>query len=37
MIKNLPDSAGDLRDGDLIQVQEDPLEEGIAICSNILA
>ena len=37
MIKNLPASAGDT--GDMVQSlgQEDPLEEGMAIPSSILA
>ena len=37
MVKNLPTSAGDARDVGLILGQEDPLEEGMATHSNILA
>ena len=35
--KNLPAKAGDIRDVGLIPGLEDPLEEGIAIHSGILA
>ena len=37
MGKNLPASAGDIRDASTIPDQEDPLEEGMATHSNILA
>ena len=43
MVKNLPANAGDIRDPGLIPTsrrspgQEDPLEEGMATHSNILA
>ena len=37
VVKNLPASAGDIRDAGLILGQEDPLEEGMATHSNILA
>ena len=37
MLKNLPADAGDVRDLDLIPGQEDPLEEGTATHSSILA
>ena len=37
MVKNLPTIAGDIRDMGSILGQEDPLEEGIAIHSNVLA
>ena len=36
MVKNLPASAGDIRDAGLIPGQEDPLEEGMTTHSNIL-
>ena len=36
-VKNLPANAGDLRDMGSIPGQEDPLEEGLATHSNILA
>ena len=36
MVKNLPASAGDIRDTGLILGQEDPLEEGVATHSSIL-
>ena len=36
MVKNLPANAGDVRGVGLIPSQEDPLEEGMATCSNIL-
>ena len=37
MVKNLPTKAGDLRTQVLSLGQEDPLEEGMAIYSSILA
>ena len=37
MVKNLPANAGDLRESVLIPGQEDPLEEGRATHSSILA
>ena len=37
VVKNLLASAGDLRDSVRSLGQEDPLEEEMAICSNILA
>ena len=37
MVKNLPANAGDLRDMDLTLGREDPLEEGMATHSSILA
>ena len=37
MAKDLPDNAGDLRDLGLILGQKDPLEEGMATHSSILA
>ena len=37
MVKNLPAGAGDLRDAGLIPDWEDPLEEGVATHSSILA
>ena len=37
MVKNLPANAGDLRESGLIPGQEDPLEEGRATHSSILA
>ena len=37
MLKNLPAIAGDIRDSGLIPETEDPLEEGMATHSNILA
>ena len=37
VVKNLPASAGDLRDVCLIPGQEDPLEKEMAIHSSILA
>ena len=36
-VKNLPAKAGDLRDSSLILGQEDPLEEGMATHSSVLA
>ena len=36
-VKNPPASAGDLRDASSVPGQEDPLEEGMATHSNILA
>ena len=36
VVKNLPASAGDIRDTGSIPVQEDPLEEGMATHSSIL-
>ena len=36
MVKNLPASAGDIRDTGLILGQEDPLEEGRETRSSIL-
>ena len=37
MVKNLPANAGDIRDAGLIPGSEDPLEEGMATHSSILA
>ena len=37
VVKNLPANEGDIRDVDLIRGQEDPLEEGMATHSSILA
>ena len=37
MVKNLPANEGDIRDVGLIHGQEDPLEEGMATHSSILA
>ena len=37
MVKNLPANAGDERDAGFIPGQEDPLQEGMAIHSRILA
>ena len=37
MVKNLPANAGDSRDEGLIAGGEDPLEEGMATHSSILA
>ena len=37
VIKNLPANAGDIRDADTILGWEDPLEEGMATHSSILA
>ena len=37
MVENLPANAGDIRDAGLIPGSEDPLEEGMAIHSSILA
>ena len=37
MVYNLPANAGDLRDADSMPAQEDPLEEGMATHSSILA
>ena len=37
MVKNMPPYAGDLRDVGLIPGQEDPLEEGMATHSSVLA
>ena len=37
VVKNLPASAGEVRDMGLILGQEDPLEEGMATHSSILA
>ena len=37
VVKNPPAKAGDIRDVGLIPGLEDPLEEGIAIHSSILA
>ena len=37
MVKNLPANAGDIKDVGLIPGQEDPLEEGMAAHSSILA
>ena len=37
VVNNLPTNAGDLRDMGSILGQEDPLEEGIATHSSILA
>ena len=36
-VKNLPANAGDVRDMGQFLGQEDPLVEGTAICSSILA
>ena len=37
VVKNPPANAGDVRDVSSISGREDPLEEGMAILSNILA
>ena len=37
MVKDLPANAGDVRDTDSIPRSEDPLEEGMATYSSILA
>ena len=37
MVKNLPASAGDIRDKRSIPGREDPLEEGMAPHSSVLA
>ena len=37
MVKNLPANAGDIRDAGSIPRSEDPLEEGMATHSSILA
>ena len=37
MVKNPPANAGDVRDVGSIPGGEDPLEEGMAACSSILA
>ena len=37
MVKNPPANAGDVRDAGLILGREDPLEEGMATHSSILA
>ena len=37
MVKNPPTNAGDIREEDLIPGSEDPLEEGMATHSSILA
>ena len=37
VLKNAPANAGDIRDVGLIHGQEDPLEEGMATHSSILA
>ena len=37
MVKHPPANAGDVRDTDLILSWEDPLEEGMATHSNVLA
>ena len=37
MVKNLPDNLGDVRDVGLISGLEDPLEEGMATHTSILA
>ena len=37
MVKNLPDNAGDIRDVGLISGLEDPLGEGMATHTSILA
>ena len=37
MVKNLPASAGDIRDKGLIPGREDPLEKGMATHSSVLA
>ena len=37
MVKNLPVNAGDVRDAGLIPGWEDPLQEGMATHSSILA
>ena len=37
VVKNPPANAGDIRDADLIPGLEDPLEEGMATHSSILA
>ena len=37
MVKNLPNNAGDIRDMGSIPGLEDPLEEGMATHSSVLA
>ena len=37
MVKNLPANAGDVRDTDSVPGLEDPLEEGMATHTSILA
>ena len=37
MVMNLPANAGDVKDEDLIMGWEDPMEEGMALHSSILA
>ena len=37
MVKNLPANAGDITDTSSIPGQEDPLEEGMATHSSVLA
>ena len=37
MVKNLPANTGDIRDVGSVLEQEDPLEEGMATHSSILA
>ena len=37
MVRSLPASAGDIRDAGSVPGQEDPLEEGTAAHSSILA
>ena len=37
MVKNLPANAGDMKDVGLILGWEDPLEEGVATHSSVLA
>ena len=37
VVKNLPAIAGDIREAGLILAREDPLKEGIATHSSILA
>ena len=37
VVKNLPASAGDIRDKGLIPGREDPLEKGMAVHSSVLA
>ena len=37
MVKNLPANAGDMRDASLIPGSGDPLEEGMAIHSSMVA
>ena len=37
MVKNLPASAGDIRDKGLIPGREDPLEKGMATHCSVLA